>query len=497
MKTIRAHGGKTAFFPRAAGCPAFFGRARRGQMAITMVIATLLLLMIIIPMLDHYVKNEAKWSVKERKSTLAFHLAEAGLDRAYWKLKENSTNWTTIATGGVVDGYHDDVVYSDIEGGSYKVKMEQGDTGLEIKITATGKDFSNNEYRAIKAVYTKEGVTAALQAGSVGAGGNANVHWGPMMSVSSMELKGGSNELYPRKYARGSIIKGGGGGAGNYGTRDNDPNQPNKGPHTSGDHIEWWSYNEPPGVPDVLTPDTSYYMELAKAQTCTPAGTIGCYYEGNRTGGAAIGGLVDTTCTVGADPKVRFFTNNAEFGSTKYFCGVLIVLGNLTFKAGGKSPEGDLTVDPPATAWKEYQCNVPTHNGDTDAGDMTTWTYTPDGTHPGTCDGPHGDTAEPDEYPGDAGYRIVSPYNFKTGRVATGELGYGGTGKELSYKGYIYTGGTFDNAGGGRIFGSVQVAGAGGMSGGGDIFYDSGLNIRFLNNNITRSSWHEVAAVPF
>jgi len=478
-----------------ASSPTTSSRPRPGQMAITMVITSLLLLLILIPMLDRYVKNEAKWSVKERKSTMAFHLAEAGLDRAYWKLKENAANWATIAGGDHIDGYNDDVVYEDITGGKYKVKMEQGDTNLKINITATGKDTSNNEYRAIKAVYSKEGVTAALQAGSVGSGGNANIHWGPMMSISGMVLKGGSNEMYPRKYARASITSSGGGG---YGSRDNDPNQANKGPHTTGDHIEWWSYNEPPGVPDVLTPDTSYYMELAKSQVCVPAGTIGCYYEGNRTGGSAINGLVDTVCTVGANPKVRFFTQDVEFKSNKYFCGVLIVLGNLSFGAGGKSPEGDITADPPSTAWKEYQCNVPTHNGDTDGGDMSTWTYQPDGVHPGSCDGPHGDTAAVDEYPGDAGYHVVSPYNFKTGRIATGHLGgAGGTGKELSYKGYVYVGGTFDNSGNGRIYGSVQVAGAGGMSGGGDIFYDSGLNVKFLSNTITRSSWYEVIAVPF
>lgn len=473
-------------------------RPRAGQMAITMVITSLLLLLIMIPLLDKYVRNEAKWSVKERKSTVAFHLAEAGLDRAYWKLKESADNWTTITGGGTIENYDNDHTFEDGSFGSYRVKMEQGDTNLKIKITATGKDKSNNECRAIQAIYTKEGVTAALQAGSVASGGNVNVHWGPVMSVSNMVLKGGSNELYPRKYARGSITKGAGGGAGNYGNRDNDANAPNKGPHTTGDHIEWWSYNESPGVPDVLTPDTSYYMSLAKAQACVPAGTIGCYYEGNRTGGSAINGLVDTVCTSGADPKVRFFTGNVEFKSNKYFCGVLIVLGNLTFTAGGKSPEGDITADPPADAWKQYLCNVPTHDGETDAGDMTAWTYEPDGTHPGTCDGPHGDTDAVDEYPGDAGYRIVSPYNFKTGRVATGHTGLaGGTGKELSFKGYIYTGGTFDNSGGGRIFGSVNVAGAGGMTGGGDIFYDSAINIRFLNNNITRESWYEVKPVPF
>jgi len=466
---------------------------RRGQMAISIVISALLLLLISIPMLDNYVKNEAKWSVKERKSTLAFHLAEAGVDRGYWKIRENDVNWTTLAAGGTIAGYNDDVIYTDIQGGSYKLKMQQGATNLEVWVTATGKDTSNNEYRAVKAVYTRQGVAAAIQAASVAAGGTVNVHWGPMMSTSGIVLKGGSNELYPRKYARTSITSSSG-----YSDRDSNPNSPNKGPHTVDPHIEWWSYNESPGVPNILTPDTSYYITLAKSQTCTPAGTQGCYYEGNYTGGSSINGLVDTTCTVGTVPKVRFFTGNVNIKSNKYFCGVLIVLGDLTFTAGGKSPEGDITVDPPATAWKEYQVNVPTHNGETDAGVMTGWTYEPDGTHPTSCDGPHGDTAAVDEYPGDAGYHTVGPYNFKTGRVASGHLGFAtGTGKELSYKGYIYVGGTYDNAGGGRIFGSVQVAGAGGMTGGGDIFYDDSLNIRYLNVNITRTSWYEVKPVPF
>ena len=460
-------------------------------MAITMVLSALLLLLISIPMLDNYVKNEAKWSVKERKSTLAFHLAEAGLDRGYWKIKENDTNWTTLADGDTIAGYNDDVIYSDIEGGSYKIKMQQGDASLQVKITATGKDRSNNEYRALQAVYSKEGVMAALQAGSVAGGGNVEVHWGPMMSISGMVLNGASNQLYPRKYARGSITTSGG-----YANRDNDPNSPNKGPKTVDPHIEWWSYNESPGVPNILTPDTSYYITLAKSQTCTPAGTQGCYYEAADW---TYNNLVDATCTVGSDPKVRFFTGNATFGGNKYFCGVLIVLGNLTF-SGGSSSSGRITVTPPSTAWKEYQCNVPSHRGDDDPGDMTTWTYETSGTHdpahPNDCaTRPHGDTAAADEYPGDAGYHTSSAYNFYTGRVATDELG-GVAKADLSFKGYVYTAGTFAK-GSDRVFGSVQVAGAGGMTGGGDIFYDDSLNVRYLNVNITRSSWYEVKPVPF
>ena len=88
--------------------PTSLGASRRGQMAITMVISVLLLLLIAIPMMDTYVKNEAKWTVKERKSTLAFHLAEAGLDRAVWRLNEKSTNWDDAALGTVFTGYNND-----------------------------------------------------------------------------------------------------------------------------------------------------------------------------------------------------------------------------------------------------------------------------------------------------------------------------------------------------------------------------------------------------
>lgn len=467
---------------------------RRGQMAITLVLGVLMLLMIIIPVLDRYVSNEAKWGVKERKSSLAFHLAEAGADRGYWKLKENSDNWDTVAGGGSIAGYNDDVDYTDIEGGSYRVRMEQGDTATKVDIIATGKDYTSNEYRAIKVVYSKEGITAALQAGSVSASGNVAVHWGPMMSVTAMVLKGSSNELYPRKYARGSITAVGG-----YADRDSDPDSPNKGPYT-GSKEEWWSYNEPPGVPDVLTPDTSYYMSLAKSQTCTPAGTQGCYYEGNQT----INSLVDTNCTDGGNPKTRYFTGDLTLGGNKYFCGVLIVMGDLTI-TGGAANAGKIAVTPPDTAWKEYQCNVPTHDGETGGPpgeeDMRTWTYEAGGTHPSSCSGPHGDTAAVDEYPGDAGYHAVSEYNFYTGRTASGHCGLGNSpsfGKAaLCYKGYIYTAGDLDNGGGCRFFGSVNAAGPGGLTGGGDIFYDSSLNITFLNDNITRESWYEVSPVEF
>lgn len=471
------------------------GRAGRGQMAIMLVLVTLLFLLIMIPVIEMFVRNESIWTVKERKNTIAFHLAEAGIDRAYWKLIEKEEYFQTITEGGTLAGYADDVEYTDIEGGTYKVNMTVGDTNLKVQVIATGKDATSREYRAIKAVFSKSAVDAALQAPSIAGAGNANIHWGPVMSLSAMNLAGGANELYPRKYARGAITA-----SGIYPDRDTDPNQPNKGPYTNDIKTEWWSYNEPPGVPDILTPDTSHYASLAQAQ--------GYYYAANES----INNLKDTVCTVGTDPKVRFFAGDATFGGSKYFCGILIVMGQLTFNSGGAHPQGSISVMPPSDAHLEYQLNVPVHNGAQKAGSMDAWTYEAEGDHDaGLCGGgPHGNTSAKHEYPGDfGGDNDKVCYNFRCGSdvncdgdcndgVDEGELGGFASGKQLSFKGYVYAASGFTGGAQTRIHGAVAVANGAAFNGGGmDIFYDNTLNIRFLNNTIRRVSWHEVSPTEF
>ena len=116
---------------------------RRGQMALMMVLTTLMFLLIMVPVIERFVQNEGKWSMKSRKTALAFNLAEAGIDRAYWKLIENTDNWNIISGGDDLAGYADDVVYEDIDGGSYRINMSSGDNPREIIVVGTGKDFSS------------------------------------------------------------------------------------------------------------------------------------------------------------------------------------------------------------------------------------------------------------------------------------------------------------------------------------------------------------------
>ena len=462
------------------------GASRRGQMALTMVLTTLMFLILMVPVIEKFVQNEGKWSMKNRKTTLAFNLAESGVDRAYWKIFENLDNWDTIVNGGSIAGYANDTEYMDIKGGSYRINISSGSNIREIIIIGTGKDFSSKEYRAVKVVYSKEGIQAALQAPVIGGGGNANIHWGPIMSLSSIKLKAGFNQLYPRKYARTFIDATGG----SYPDRDTDiATVPNYGPQAA-PYTEWWSYDEPPSVPDVLTPDTSYYRQLAIAQ--------GYYWPAAGTENE--GNIQDNICVVGADPKVRFFEESVKFTGTKYFCGVIIALGTIEFVSGGHA-SGKISVSPPVEAWKEYQLNTPSRSNASEGGTMDTWDFSD------TTDA-YGDTAVVDEYPGDSGYHTSTGcYNFYYGRdincdgdgADAGEGGLGGVSKnELSFKGYIYAGTGFTGSGGTRIFGSVSVAVGGGFSGGGcDIFYDDTLDIKTVNNAISRVSWHEVTPVEF
>jgi|GEM_PF-1562475 len=446
-------------------------------MAIMMVLTVLLFLLITIPMIDLYVKNEAKWSVKEKKSATAFHLAEAGIDRGYWKLIENSTNWELITASGTISGYANDKIYTDIQGGSYKINLTTGAGGGEVVIIAAGKDSSGNEYRAIKAVYSKSSISAAVYGGDIEASGSVEIVWGPMMSIDEMELSGSSNQLYPRKYSRSSIRA-----SGSYDDRDTDIGGLNKGPK-SDPYIEWWSYNEPPGVPDPSQPAISYYRQKAQDQ--------GYYYSTDKN----ISNLVDTTCTVGSEDKVRFFEQDAEFTGSKYFCGVLIVLGDLDFTGSGASESESITVTPHSEAWKEYQVNVPEHAGATEGGPMSAWDFScPGNTHP--CSEPHGDTDALHEYPGDGGYHVSEPFNFKNGCTAHGNSDF--SGESLSFQGYIYVGGELDSSGSTWIYGMVHAPNDEvDMSGSVKIFYKGGMEIEGLDSIITRTRWHEIKPAAF
>lgn len=443
-----------------------------GQMAITMVIVALLFLLIAIPMLDNYVKNDTKWSMKEKRSTTAFHLAEAGIDRAVWKLNEKNSYWTDASTGTIFAGYNNDKIYDDIAGGTYRIRISSGSQPKQVKILATGRDSSTRELRAIEALYEAEILSAAIQAPSLQFNSSFRVFWGPYMSLSSISLNSSADELFPRKYARGSITS-----SSKYGDRDNNATPANT------DCVEYWAYNDATcgssGVPDIPDIDIDWYREQSKIAP-------NLYYTTNQT----FSNLQDNV------PKIRFFEGNATFTGTTHFRGWVIGMGKVTFNCSGydNAAYGSYTATPHSEAWKEHQKNV-FDKGKTVAGCASGCNgggigKDDDGNYDNDSEA-EGDDCCRDQYPGDGGYHVSEAFNFKTGCVAHGELA-GHSGEPIAFKGFVYSAGQMDMNSSTVIHGAIVAPGDFKGTSSGILFYDSGMQVQ-MRGDFSRTYWKEVA----
>ena len=461
--------------------PNYLLRRRNGQMALMMVLTTLMFLLIMVPVIEKFVQNEGKWSMKNRKTSLAFNMAEAGIDRAVWKLNENDENWDDAADGDVFTGYNNDEEYTDLEGGSYRIIITSGSQNGEIKIISTGKDFSSNEFRAIKAIYKTERVQAAVEAPTLQFNSSFQVFWGPVMSLSNISLNSSADELYPRKYAVGEIAS-----SSSYGDRDttNDANNT--------DCLEYWAFDDATcgssGVPPMPETNIEWYREQSKIAPNE-------YYSSHQN----FSSLQDNV------PKIRFFEGNATFTGTTHCRGWIIGMGKVTFNVSGYDDPGygSYTVaaaDIPQEAWKEYQKNTPEVGNNVGVGCAGPCNG---GGHGKVDDGVYDDDTEAkadsvccEQYPGDAGYRTVSDYNFKTGRTSTNELG-GHSGEPIAFKGFIHSEGQMDMNSSTIIHGAILAPGGFKGTSSGELFYDSSLDIELASDEYVRQSWYEVTPVEF
>jgi hypothetical protein len=457
------------------------------------VLASVAVMGVLLPFLVKMGGGDSSRTVQEKRSATALQLAEAGIERAEWKLREKETNWDQLlsnpSNAAWAEGYRNDAVYTDVPGGKYMVNIStELDAGFplgKVIIEATGADSSGKVFRTVRAVYGKGPSTglvpppppppqncspvtldAAVWARQIQFQGTRVPQWGGMMSVDAIQMQEPlSDQTYPRKYSRGVIT-----GNGSYGNRDALPSPPNTGP-VDPNHLEWWTYQGSNVVPDLPAPDLDHYRALAQSQ--------GSYYSIPMQYNTA---FADPTCTVGADPKVHYYAMGLQIRDEFYACGVMIVMGGFQIQGGrGHSVAGNLTVTPHADAWKDYTVNVPAH-----AGAPLDGNYTATGLQhtAGLCNAPHGDTEAPHEYPGDEGLRTVGRYNFVTGCEAHNNLG-GVTGQPLFFKGYVYASGGFQPAATGRIYGFLHVDGTWQERQTMDVFHDPSVlpTIKFPCDN--------------
>ncbi len=305
----------------------------KGQVLVGVLIM-MVVLAIVIPYLVDLVEKEAKWTVKQKRSNVAFHLAEAAVDRGRWKLQESYTNWTDTAGAGTIGNYDFDRAYTDVEGGSYAIEISADpNNNAQRIIEGVGRDASNNEVRRIRAIFKQTTAAFAARArktASVGA--SCNLHWGPAYALQSIETGG---RTFPRYYSAGNITPQDTDGAGGSNT----------------DNVQWWSYFNVPPSP-ILNFD--FYADSATASGTTPSG---CGLDGGTTnyyirGNATFKGCTDTS------GKAYYITGDTTFasGGNNFVGGTMIIRGNLTITGNGGSghASGSYDAHVPDIAWKEY-----------------------------------------------------------------------------------------------------------------------------------------------
>jgi hypothetical protein len=257
--------------PRRFSLPGLFRRWRlsapvRGQAFLGAMIS-LLSLAIFVPPAAHFIESERVLSRPPQQSAVALTLAQAGLKRGLAKLRESDLTWHRARIGTVIPHYNDDLNYSDQRGGFYRIRFVPGPTGREVGVIATGLDRASGDTRAIQAVYTREGLPAALEtAGDLALGPSVHVHWGPVMARGTLLL--GNDDGFPHKFASGRVVAW------------------DAAPSDAGDrHSFDTSLGDPPAL------DTDYYRARAKNTEVPLFPSAGGRLEWNGTGSWPVSAL--------------------------------------------------------------------------------------------------------------------------------------------------------------------------------------------------------------
>ncbi len=288
-----------------------------GQIIIGAIIL-LVVLAITIPALIKYMEKESDWSVKAERSTRAFQLAEAGVERGYQSLILSTTTLAAVEAGGTLSDFNFDQSYSDMPGGIYSIRLVGNPAALTITVTAVGKDTSNSEIRAIQAVYATPGAypAAVYAINSASILGNPTVEWGPVVSPGPIITD--ASHTFPRYYSSGLIS----------------PFDTNAGSPPNTDNTQWWSYYPLPPPPTI---DLQAYKSAAGAgctdqPSCLSSACSVCYYT------------AATYPTVSPGTNHHFNNGSAT---------ALIVEGNLSLSGNyGNGSESGVSIQP--YAWKEY-----------------------------------------------------------------------------------------------------------------------------------------------
>lgn len=442
-------------------------RAPRGRGGQTLVAAVLMATaaLVIVPLLVFSVQNEARWTVKQDRSTLAYHLAEAGQDRAVAFLAASDESWSQALAGTPAPGYAGDVQYSDVAGGLYTISLSSGPLADQVTVLTKGRDAGSKEVRAIQAVYGADKSVVAdapllsgfIAQGPVGYQSTMHVYWGAITSYTGLTVSGTPPPYHPLKISKGSISP-----------WDASPTPPNADPSKG-----YSAYDPTLTTPPQL--DFDRYRALAKA-TVLPDPQLSGGSRGSQTAAWRGTGYFDA----GSKPKEVDFKNyvldcstcvifierdNAKLEGSGYMhiAALIVHSGNIHIHNSGANP---YVVSVPTAAWQQYTAGTAAHP------------QSPD-------------TAAVDEYPGDGGYRLTKPtYSIPTAAFD----GVGNTG--MAFHGLLYSY-SFNCSGGNNTLVGQFLIGPGGTKVNTIVlYYDPSVAIggKYKDPTVLRRSWREVVA---
>lgn len=437
------------------------------------VVSILLVFLIMIPAILRWVTDDTKNTIREDRKSKALYLAEAAVERGYWKVKSATSTFELVVKGGILQCYRFDCIFDDIEGGKYRIFVSSGPN--EKEITIVGEANVNGEIRAIKSVFENRTVySPILTNGNFISSEFLVAFWGPIYVQGDYRMTTANiAKLYfPRKYAKGNIL-----GHGSFVRDTNGPNPPNT------DNVEWWSYYK--YIPEVPLIDFSALRSSASVTQ-----TLNRYDLKNEFSGAPcktttgpLGGnysickkfpLQTSTTT----PKVWYWDGDVVFEgyegsqncSNHGFYGTIIIRGNLTVRSAG---------------CYKFSGPVP-QNAYLDHYKLLQNVY---------------DTAASDEYPGDIGFQVTkSSFNFGTERFRPFPGESNNWIHTVGVRGFTYVGGNLnivgpwgymDFVGAVWVVGNVTVTGGSGWAFCG-VFYNDKLELPTLNVILINKSWQEI-----
>ncbi|MFA5858540.1 MAG: hypothetical protein WC955_05695 [Elusimicrobiota bacterium] len=409
---------------------------------ILLVIVIMMVFILGMELLVNLVSQETKTSVKTKRTTTAFHLAEAGLDRGVWKMQESSSVWDDIVTGTKIEGYrgYTSESYKEYDSagklmGEYAIDIASTSQSNVVRVFSKAKDASSYEVRAIEAYYRKQVIVGPIDVDStIEYKPNLTVHWGPVVTYGSIEMS--PTKYYPRKISKGRIVG-----------RDVDQSSPNT------DDLEYWAYEDLGNPPRV---DLAYYKTLAIASQVLPM------RKGSGSGAATAFPSGSGYFRAADNPNGYEF--RAPTGSGNYTfensTSVIYVEGNASLPSG--------------KCWLDVAALIVTGDCDFNA-DFQTYGATI----------PVGAQNE---------YLHPSAQGFWTTNFAP--IGEGGiySISSCGMHGFLYVGGKMSNAGANAIIvGAIKVIGQVTLNTM-TVYYDSTVTseIHLTSSNAQRISWNEV-----